>query len=84
MASAMQRAATQAPAPAPEPDAVPYAKFAELLRQEHALSDAYVRLREIIGAMDPPTVSDSAQLWAYVESVARSKLAWSLSPEPAR
>lgn len=64
-----------AQASAPGADTVPYAKFAELLRQEHALSDAYVRLREIIGAMDPPTVSDSAQLWAYVESVARSKLA---------
>lgn len=72
------RAADQSPAPGA--GTVPYAKFAELLRQEHALSDAYVRLREIIGAMDPPTVSDSAQLWAYVESVAREKLASATSP----
>lgn len=54
---------------------MPYARFAELLRQEHALSDAYVRLRQIIGAMDPPTVTDAEALWAYVESVAREKLA---------
>lgn len=65
------RAALSAPA-APS---VPRERFDALLAQEHALSDAYVRLRQIIGAMDPPTVSDAPALWAYVEQVARERMA---------
>ena len=60
---------------APAAPSVPRERFDALLAQEHALSDAYVRLRQIIGAMDPPTVSDAPALWAYVEQVARERMA---------
>lgn len=59
---------------AQETQAAERERYANLLRQERELSDAYVRLRLIIGAMDPPTVTDARALWAYVEGVARQKL----------
>ena len=65
----------------PIQDTVPREKFDSLLAQEHALSNAYVRLREIIGAMNPPAVSDSQALWAYVEDVASQKVAALAQPQ---
>lgn len=49
--------------------------FAKLLAGERALSDAYLRLREILGAMDAPDISTPEAMWAYVEDVARLKVA---------
>lgn len=71
--------------PKPSAPTIEREKFDTLLAQEHALSAAYVRLREIIGAMDPPTTSDPQALWAYVERVAREKMAQASVPsaEPA-
>lgn len=37
---------------------------------EHALSGSYVRIREVIGAMRPPSL-ETEELWAYVETVAK-------------
>ena len=47
----------------------------EARENERAMSDAYVRLRVILGAMDPPTTRPAAALWAYVENVARTQAA---------
>jgi len=66
---------TAPPAGQEQADTVPLAKYNELLMHEHALSNAYVRLRHILGAMDPPSVSDAKALWAYVERVAQEKVA---------
>lgn len=54
---------------------VPREQFDALLKQEHDLSAAYVRLRQIIDAMDPPAGCAAPALWAYVESVARERMA---------
>lgn len=61
-------------------DTVSRDEYNALLMQEHALSSAYVRLRHILGAMDPPNASDPKALWAYVEEVAQQKVAASSDP----
>lgn len=45
-------------------------KFRELLKAEHDLSDSYVRLRQIVGATNPPNV-DSKEIWAHTEQKAQ-------------
>lgn len=37
---------------------------------EHALSDSYIRLRQIVGAMNPPGVT-SEEVWAHTEKKAQ-------------
>lgn len=54
--------------------AVPQAMFDALLAAEHELSNSYVRIRELLGAMNPPKLLPSAELYAYVEGVAREKV----------
>lgn len=47
------------------------AKFEEMLDAEHALSDAYLRLRVILGAVeDAPNGLPAEELWAYTEAKA--------------
>ena len=61
-------------------------RFDSLLAAEHELSNSYVRVREIIGAMNPP-VLEPAALYAYVEDCARKFVqqaqapGWQLAPE---
>ena len=53
-----------------------------LRKSKRDLSDAYVRLRVILGAMDPPQggLGRPAELWAYVEGVARERMAEKTAP----
>ena len=51
------------------------AKWRKVLAGEHALSDSYVRLREILGAMRPPDIHDQSALWDYVENTAKEQVA---------
>lgn len=48
------------------------AKFQGMLKAEHELSDAYIRLRVILGAMQPPATQPLLELWSYVEGRARA------------
>lgn len=45
-------------------------KWHEVLESEHVLSQSYVRIRTIIGAMDPPG-TEPEKLFPYVESMAK-------------
>jgi len=50
------------------PDKRESERFKELLAQERALSDAYLRLREMIpGAFDTPHAPTAEQVWAHTE-----------------
>lgn len=81
---ALVRKCTAGAAPgAQKADHVPREKFEAMLAAEHAMSDAYVRLRVILGAMDPPTVTDPKALWSYVEGVARDLVAAAHPQQPA-
>jgi len=50
------------------------AKFTEMMDSEHALSDAYVRLRVILGAMNPPRTTRDGALFEYVENIAADRM----------
>lgn len=45
-------------------------KLNEMRNAEHALSDSYIRLRHIVGAMNPPSV-ESKEIWAHTEQKAQ-------------
>lgn len=47
------------------------ARFQEMLKAEHDISDAYIRLRVILGAMNAP----SGKIWEYTEVRARALMA---------
>lgn len=49
---------------------VPADRFNDLLKSEHALSASYVRIREMVGAMSPPSLETKA-LHEYVECKVR-------------
>lgn len=51
-------------------DMVPRETLEELLAAEHRLSDSYVRIRKLIGAMDPLEIPSPPDLFAYVEQKA--------------
>lgn len=61
---------------------VPRKQWEDLLAKERELSEAYVRLRVILGAVDAPNFSSPKQLWAYVESVAKEVVARASKSEP--
>lgn len=44
--------------------------LADMRDAEHSLSDAYIRLRQIVGAMNPPNVT-SEEIWAHTEQKAQ-------------
>jgi len=46
------------------------AAFDRIRAAEHKLSESYVRIREAIGAMHPPSL-EAEELWSYVEKTAR-------------
>lgn len=48
-------------------------KLNEMRNAEHALSDSYIRLRHIVGAMNPPSV-ESKEIWAHTEQKAQKLL----------
>ena len=45
-------------------------KHAEVLPAEHALSDSYVALREIVGALKEPFLGSASELYAFTEQCA--------------
>lgn len=46
-------------------------KYDSLLKAEHQLSESYVRIRQMVGEMNPPS-TEPDQLYAYVESMVSS------------
>jgi len=47
----------------------------ELINAKHKLSDAYLRLREILGAWDTPKAPTSEQVWKHTEDKAYALVA---------
>lgn len=56
-------------------------KFEALQAAERALSESYVRIRRIVGAMSPPRL-DSASLCEYVEGVVQERVRAESTAEP--